>query len=162
MSSSPANPNLSHQSSSSRGSSSRIQVGRRPKLMRASATAPCLATSNASRNDLASLNPTSRASVMLSRVASYSSSQQDSEDQIQPSSSRRKLPSSRGCSPSSRNGSLGQQKETTYLSRISQGQSLLSTRQEHGRLTGTSGGYLLQLSKFRGLSRGSRGRKPDR
>ncbi len=42
--------------------------------MRASATAPSLATSNASRNDLASLQ-FSRAATLLTRMASYSSNQ---------------------------------------------------------------------------------------
>jgi len=44
---------------------------RRPKLMRASATAPSLATSNASRQDLASLQ-NSRAATLLTTLASYS------------------------------------------------------------------------------------------
>jgi hypothetical protein len=56
--------------SSSRGSQS---SSHRPKLARASATAPSLATSNASRQDLANLQST-RASVLLTRVASYSAS----------------------------------------------------------------------------------------
>jgi hypothetical protein len=42
--------------------------------MRASATAPSLATSNASRKDLASLQ-NSRAAALLTRVAGYSSAQ---------------------------------------------------------------------------------------
>ena len=52
---------------SSRGSHS----SQRPKLARAAATAPSLATSNASRKDLANLQST-RASALLTRVASYS------------------------------------------------------------------------------------------
>jgi hypothetical protein len=49
---------------------------RRPKLMRASATAPSLATSNASRKDLALAGlQNSRAATLLTRVASYSSAQ---------------------------------------------------------------------------------------
>ncbi|CAG8977389.1 hypothetical protein HYALB_00007019 [Hymenoscyphus albidus] len=43
----------------------------RPNLIRASATAPSLATSNASRKDLSSLQ-SSRATALLTRVASYS------------------------------------------------------------------------------------------
>ncbi|KAH8821711.1 hypothetical protein F5884DRAFT_850925 [Xylogone sp. PMI_703] len=43
----------------------------RPKLMRATATAPALATSNASRKDLADLPP-SRATTILTRVANSS------------------------------------------------------------------------------------------
>ena len=46
--------------------------------MRASATAPSLATSNASRNDLASLQ-SARAATLLTRVASYSTAQQNYE-----------------------------------------------------------------------------------
>ncbi|KAG9232981.1 hypothetical protein BJ875DRAFT_60711 [Amylocarpus encephaloides] len=56
--------------SSSRCSPSKPS-SQRPKLMRASATAPSLATSNASRKDLANLQST-RASALLSRVASCS------------------------------------------------------------------------------------------
>jgi len=49
---------------------------RRPKLMRASATAPSLAISNASRKDLALAGlQNSRAATLLTRVASYSSAQ---------------------------------------------------------------------------------------
>jgi hypothetical protein len=59
----------------SRGSSPKASA-RRPKLMRAAATAPSLATSNASRKDLASLQ-TSRAATLLSRVASYSRAQHE-------------------------------------------------------------------------------------
>jgi hypothetical protein len=51
---------------------SRTSACRRPKLMRSSATAPSLATSNACRSDLAYLHPSSRATTILSRVASYS------------------------------------------------------------------------------------------
>jgi len=40
--------------------------------MRASATAPSLATSNASRKDLATLQSSARATTILTRVASYS------------------------------------------------------------------------------------------
>lgn len=65
-------------SSQSRGSSPKSPSGRRPKLMRASATAPSLATSNASRNDLASLQ-SARAATLLTRVASYSTAQQNYE-----------------------------------------------------------------------------------
>jgi len=51
----------------------------RPKLMRASATAPSLATSNASRKDLALAGfQNSRAAMLLTRVASYSSAHQQS------------------------------------------------------------------------------------
>jgi len=45
---------------------------RRPKLMRAAATAPSLAISNASRQDLASLHNSSRAATLLTTLASYS------------------------------------------------------------------------------------------
>lgn len=57
---------------------------RRPKLYRSSATAPSLATSTASRRDLASRYPSSGASAILARLAcssqrSRSSSRRDSE-----------------------------------------------------------------------------------
>ncbi|KAK0099653.1 hypothetical protein ONS95_013453 [Cadophora gregata] len=64
--------------SQSRNPSPKSPSGRRPKLMRASATAPSLATSNASRNDLASLQ-SARATTLLERVASYSTAQQNYE-----------------------------------------------------------------------------------
>src|SRR5436190_10295781 len=56
---------------SDKSSSRRSHSSQRPKLARASATAPSLATSNASRKDLANLQST-RASALLTRVASYS------------------------------------------------------------------------------------------
>jgi hypothetical protein len=56
--------------------SKRSPPTRRPKLMRASATEPSLATSNASRKDLALAGlQNSRAATLLTRVASYSSAQ---------------------------------------------------------------------------------------
>jgi len=62
--------------STTRNSSSKSTPTRRPKLMRASATAPSLATSNASRKDLALAGlQNSRAATLLTRVASYSSAQ---------------------------------------------------------------------------------------
>ncbi|KAH7393570.1 hypothetical protein BKA64DRAFT_709909 [Cadophora sp. MPI-SDFR-AT-0126] len=64
--------------SQSRNSSPKSPSARRPKLMRASATAPSLATSNASRNDLASLQ-SARAATLLTRMASYSTAQQNYE-----------------------------------------------------------------------------------
>ncbi|TVY44675.1 hypothetical protein LSUB1_G000115 [Lachnellula subtilissima] len=61
--------------SQSRGTSPMV-AARRPKLMRAAATAPSLATSNASRKDLAS-RQSSRAATLLNRVASYSTAQHE-------------------------------------------------------------------------------------
>lgn len=58
---------------SSRRSLSKNAACRRPQLVRSSATAPCLATSNACRSDLAHLHSSPRASALLNRVASYSS-----------------------------------------------------------------------------------------
>ena len=59
---------------------------RRPKLMRASATCPQLATSNASRKDLASLHSCG-ATTILTRVASYSSAQHEHAMRTSPLSS---------------------------------------------------------------------------
>ncbi|PSS10613.1 hypothetical protein M430DRAFT_21967 [Amorphotheca resinae ATCC 22711] len=59
----------------SRGSSPKTP-SRRPKLMRASATCPQLATSNASRKDLAS-RQSCGATTILTRVASYSTAQHE-------------------------------------------------------------------------------------
>ena len=75
-----SNPNstmvTNRQTSTMRGISKDRPVSRRPSLMRSSATAPCLAISNASRNDLSSIHSASKASALLSRVAAYSLSQQ--------------------------------------------------------------------------------------
>jgi len=70
--------------SQSRGSSPKT-FSRRPKLMRASATAPSLAISNASRKDLASLH-SSRATTILNRVANYSTAQQEHALRASPTS----------------------------------------------------------------------------
>ncbi|QSZ34839.1 hypothetical protein DSL72_007698 [Monilinia vaccinii-corymbosi] len=51
------------------------KVSSRPKLMRAHATAPSLVTGNASRQDLATLQSPSKAASILSRMAGYSSQQ---------------------------------------------------------------------------------------
>ena len=59
---------------------------RRPKLMRASATCPQLATSNASRKDLANLHSCGAATI-LTRVASYSSAQHEHAMRTRPLSS---------------------------------------------------------------------------
>lgn len=56
--------------------SSPKSTSRRPRLMRASATCPQLATSNASRKDLASLQSCG-ATTILTRVASYSMAQHE-------------------------------------------------------------------------------------
>jgi len=60
--------------SQTRAMSPKTSATRRPKLMRASATAPAVATSNASRQDLASLQNShnSRAATLLTTLASYS------------------------------------------------------------------------------------------
>jgi hypothetical protein len=59
---------------------------RRPKLMRASATCPQLATSNASRKDLASRQSCGAATI-LTRVASYSAVRQEHSMTASPHSS---------------------------------------------------------------------------
>jgi len=68
--------NMASISTTRNSSPSRKPPTRRPKLMRASATAPSLAISNASRKDLALAGlQNSRAATLLTRVASYSSAQ---------------------------------------------------------------------------------------
>lgn len=85
---------------------------RRPKLMRATATAPALATSNASRKDLANLQP-SRATTLLARMASNSRSQSDQNLQSSPHSTC----SSPGMrSPSPADSPFGTRKEPFDLS----------------------------------------------
>ncbi|KAM7194768.1 hypothetical protein V8F20_007788 [Naviculisporaceae sp. PSN 640] len=61
-----------------RDSSTRSSSQRRPRLMRASATEPSIATSNASRNALANCQSSRRATELLSRVAFISGSPPDS------------------------------------------------------------------------------------
>lgn len=99
----------------------------RPRLMRSSATAPCVATSNASRNDLASLHPTSRASTLLNRVASYSLGRPD--EQLRVPSDRRQSasPQRRSRSPHDHEEPLEREKDNLYVDRISQGLLLLSS-----------------------------------
>ncbi|KAM3071976.1 hypothetical protein ACMFMF_007373 [Clarireedia jacksonii] len=64
------------------------KVSSRPKLMRAHATAPSLVvTGNASRKDLASLQSCSKATTILTRVASYSAQQDHRSPRSSPSSS---------------------------------------------------------------------------
>lgn len=75
--------------------------------MRAAATAPSLATSNASRKDLASLQ-NSRAATLLTRVASYSSAQMQGYEH---GSGHRSVCSSPGTSPSSSHSGHGERKE---------------------------------------------------
>jgi hypothetical protein len=69
----------------SKRSSSPKTPSRRPKLMRASATCPQLATSNASRKDLANLQSCG-ATTILTRVASYSMAQHEHAMRNSPSS----------------------------------------------------------------------------
>lgn len=99
MSASMGKYSYSHSQSRSRGSSPHpnMSTHRRPKLVRASATAPSLATSNASRKDLSNQQST-RAASILSRMANYSTSQHDS-------------PSSSCSSPSQRSLSIERRKE---------------------------------------------------
>jgi hypothetical protein len=100
----------------------------RPRLMRSSATAPCVATSNASRNDLASLHPTSRASTLLSRVASYSQGRRDSELRVPSDRRQSASPQQRSRSPHNHDETLDREKDDLYVDRISQGPSLLSSQ----------------------------------
>lgn len=100
MASSPSgtvSPNIQHPTS--RGSSLSVPACRRPKLMRSSATAPCVATSNACRNDLASLHSGSGASTLLTKVASYSVYPQNHELRVPSSRRRSNSPGQRSHSP---------------------------------------------------------------
>lgn len=86
----------SSQSSRSRTSSPKVATRRRPELTRSSATAPSLVTSTVSRNDLAYLKSSPRATMLLSRMASYSHGREvkrrtgDSERRASPSPLRSK------------------------------------------------------------------------
>ncbi|KAK4219386.1 hypothetical protein QBC37DRAFT_134887 [Rhypophila decipiens] len=61
-----------------RDSSTRSSSQRRPRLLRATATEPSIATSNASRNALTNCQSSRRATELLSRVAFISGSPPDS------------------------------------------------------------------------------------
>lgn len=98
---------------------SRTSACRRPKLMRSSATAPSLATSNACRSDLAYLHPSSRATAILSRVASSSPPRTDavslssSQDSCRRSVSPRRTVSDHGFS-----NTVEEQKESIYTCKL--------------------------------------------
>ncbi|KFY64500.1 hypothetical protein V496_03228 [Pseudogymnoascus sp. VKM F-4515 (FW-2607)] len=85
--------------------------------MRSSATAPSLATSNACRSDLAYLHPSSRATAILSRVASSSPPRTDavslssSQDSCRRSVSPRRTVSDHGFS-----NTVEEQKDSIYTS----------------------------------------------
>lgn len=123
----------------------------RPRLMRSSATAPCVATSNASRNDLASLHPTSRALTLLSRVASYTLSRHDPELRVPHDRRQSSSPRRRSCSPRSHDEPLEREKEDLSVDRIPHGQWLLLLN-DITNLSSPDRRRLLQLSRFRGLS----------
>jgi hypothetical protein len=123
MATSPANTIGPSSQSPLRGSPPRTSVCHRPKLMRSSATAPCVATSNASRNDMVSL---SRASTLLNRVALYSLTRQEHEHRVRPASDRYKTagPRERSLSPHRHRSDrqLGERGETIYAGAIFHGQ----------------------------------------
>ncbi|KAM3073821.1 hypothetical protein ACMFMG_008444 [Clarireedia jacksonii] len=84
--SSPINQFTMSSKTQTRGSCPKVSS--RPKLMRAHATAPSLVvTGNASRKDLASLQSCSKATTILTRVASYSAQQDHRSPRSSPSSS---------------------------------------------------------------------------
>ena len=105
-----------------RSTSKGIPVCQRPRLMRSSATAPCLATSNASRNDLANLHSASRASALLSRLASYSFSQKN-HDIREPSDSSQSQSLRHSRSPHSHEESFKREKRNLCLNGTCHGQS---------------------------------------
>lgn len=111
-----------------RGSSQGVPVCQRPRLMRSSATAPCLATSNASRNDLASLHPASRASALLSRVASYSLSRQSHDLRGPSDRSQSKSPRRHSRSPHNHDESFRREKRNLCLNGTGHGQSFFVNR----------------------------------
>jgi hypothetical protein len=146
----------------SRGSSPRSSACHRPKLMRSSATAPCLATSNACRNDLAYLHSTSRATALLSRVASYSTSRPDRENKLRP-------PQENCCRSASPRGgrtirdlsdSPEEQKKNIYTGEIALPRECASSGHngQSAHLSHRSTRTLLQLSKLRGFSGRGTGR----
>src|SRR4051812_4554127 len=109
------------QASTSRGSQARTPVCQRPRLMRSSATAPCLATSNASRNDLASLHPASKASTLLSRMASYSLNRQSRDLRISSNSCQSKSPGRHSRLSHNDDESFEEGKQNLCLNRIGHG-----------------------------------------
>lgn len=126
---------------------------RRPKLMRASATAPSLATSNASRKDLASLQSSSRATTILTRVASYSAPK-DHPVRCSPGSS---LLRSSSISRSPESAAVDTRKEVNGMQHC---QQIYPPLYESALME--CSGCLFQLPKFRGLPRLSGGRGKER
>jgi len=97
-------------SESSRGISPSSPACRRPRLTRSSATEPSLATSYASRKDLVgSLHPATRATALLSRVASYSNKRPGQEFGLAPPKDGRKSASPRRRSPHSDGALVGKE-----------------------------------------------------
>jgi len=90
----------------------------RPRLMHSSATAPCVATSNASRNDLASLHPSPRASTLLSRMASYSLGRHDAELRVPGDRRQSASPRRRSRSPHNHDEPLEREKGDLCVDRI--------------------------------------------
>lgn len=97
---------------------SRTSACRRPKLMRSSATAPSLATSNACRSDLAYLHPSSRATAILSRVASSSPPRADAVNLSSSQDSCRRSMSPRAVSDHGFSNTVEEQKESIYTCKL--------------------------------------------
>jgi hypothetical protein len=125
--------------------SSSKSPSRRPKLMRASVTCPLLATSNASRKDLASRQSCGATSI-LTRVASYSTAQNEHAMSSSPHSS---------CStpgPRSPDGSGLEARKEPFEIAIQQCQLHQRQAVRYGPSTDSCRWELLQLSKLRGFS----------
>lgn len=153
--------NSSESKSSSRRSLSKNAACRRPQLVRSSATAPCLATSNACRSDLAHLHSSTRASALLNRVASYSSTRSgDSKSGTQSPQDachRNSSPSKR-TSSSEKIGARDDLQKSMYS-----GKPMSRTDTALGHmLIVISKRIILQLSKLRRLSGGARKRREGR
>ncbi|KFY04867.1 hypothetical protein O988_00466 [Pseudogymnoascus sp. VKM F-3808] len=84
--------------------------------MRSSATAPSIATSNACRVDLAYLHPSSRATAILSRVASSSPPRADTVSLSSSQDSRRSVSPRRAGSDHGFSNTVEEQKESIYAS----------------------------------------------
>lgn len=137
---------------------SRTSACRRPKLMRSSATAPSIATSNACRVDLAYLHPSSRATAILSRVASSSPPRADTVSLSSSQDSRRSVSPRRAGSDHGFSNTVEEQKESIYtceLTRHLRTHWLVPAFIEPQAHSNPSTMPLFQLPEFRRLPRGS-------
>lgn len=151
--------NSGESKSSSARSLSKNAACRRPQLVRSSATAPCLATSNACRSDLAHLHSSTRASALLNRVASYSSTRSGESGTHSPPDACRRNSSPSKRTPSSEK--IGARSDLSKSMYSGKSMSWIDTALSNILIV-NSKRVILQLSKLRRLPGGARGRREGR